>query len=61
MGLRRFTEGAMRALGIAVLCATEGIDATSKMPPAVRSSSLGPLKASYKRFVSGLPNPPEHA
>ena len=61
MGLRRSTEGTMRALGIAVLCVTEGLDATSKIPPAVRSSSLGPLKASYKRFVSELPNPPEYA
>ncbi|CAK0796220.1 unnamed protein product [Prorocentrum cordatum] len=58
LGLRKFSEGTMRVLGLAVLCATEGVDEILKMAPAVRANSIKPLKAAYRRFAKGLPEPP---
>ncbi|CAK0850228.1 unnamed protein product [Prorocentrum cordatum] len=59
LGLRqRFSEGTMHALGLVILCVTEGVDETLRMAPAARTNSIKPIKAAYKRFAADLPSPP---
>ncbi|CAK0810710.1 unnamed protein product [Prorocentrum cordatum] len=59
LGLRqKFSEGTMHALGLVILCVTEGLDETLRMAPATRTSSIKPIKAAYKRFAADLPSPP---
>ncbi|CAK0863779.1 unnamed protein product [Prorocentrum cordatum] len=59
LGLRqRFSEGTMHALGLVILCVTEGVDETLRMAPAARTNSIMPIKAAYKRFAADLPSPP---
>ena len=59
LGLRqKFSEGTMHALGLVILCVTEGLDEALSLAPDTRTNSIKPIKAAYKRFAADLPRPP---
>ena len=48
----------MHALGLVILCVTEGLDEALRMAPDTRTTSIKPVKAAYKRIAADLPSPP---